>query len=142
MILTSKQIKNRLRDKWPDLQFIWPTNPFWTPVTDEWLEKIIINCNARGFNFIAGIWECENFTHRWKANVEEYQYKLYVSGEYKPRWRWPIAKCIGFQDDVFGNRITHGLNLIIKPDEVVLFEPQENKVLDESYKYEPFFMEF
>jgi len=141
MIITSDQIRKILNKKWPDLKFIWPTNPNWTPISDVWISRIVQNCSVRGFEFVEGIWECENYTHQWKANVERFQYELFKSGEYQPQWRWPVAKCLGFDSDIFMNMGTHSLNLLITERDAVLFEPQEDKILTDS-AYQPFFMEF
>jgi len=142
MIQTSDQIKNRLRKIWPGLKFIWPTNPNWTLVSDEWIPKIKENCRVSHYAFIEGIWECENFSHQFKANVENYQYQLYLSDEFKPDWRWAVGQSIGLKSDLFGSTIIHGMNIITNETEVLVYEPQEDKFLENNNEYEPFFVQF
>ena len=69
MIVSSEEIKAELKDRWPELKFIWPTNPNWTLVAGERLPKIIENCSTRHFVFIPGIWECENYARGFVANA-------------------------------------------------------------------------
>lgn len=142
MIISSDQLKAEQVKIWPNLQFIWPTNPMWTAVSDDWFKKLIKNCSTTGFTSIPGIWECENYTHQFKANVEKYQYELYQSGEFKPEWRWAVGESIGIKKDFTGNTITHGMNIIRLESGIVVFEPQENTWKDEGYDYEPFFAKF
>ena len=142
MILSSDQIKDRLRKIWSDLKFIWPTNPNWTLVSDVWLPRMKENSRVDDYAFIDGIWECENFAHQFKANVEKYQYWTYQSGEFQPKWRWAVGESIGMKPDLFGNIIIHGMNIIITETEVLVYEPQENKFLENNNEYEPFFVKF
>jgi len=142
MIFTSEQIKTRLKSIWRDLQFIWPTNPNWGLVSDEWLSMLKENCSVRHYVFIPGIWECENYAHQFKANVEKYQYELYQSGIFCPSWRWAVGESIGIQSDIFGNATVHGMNIIITETGVLVYEPQEDTYLENNYEYVPFFIKF
>jgi len=142
MILSSEQIKVKLKEIWPNLKFIWPTNPNWTLVSDVWLPRIQENCRVNHYAFINGIWECENFAHQFKANVENYQYQLYMSGEFKPDWRWAVGQSIGLKSDLFGSTIIHGMNIITNETDVLVYEPQEDKFLENNNEYDPFFVQF
>jgi len=142
MILSSEQIKDKLRKIWPDLKFIWPTNPNWTLVSDVWLPRMQENSRVDDYAFIDGIWECENFAHLFKSNVEKYQYWTYQSEEFQPRWRWAVGESIGMKSDLFGNTIVHGMNIIITEKKVLVYEPQENKFLENNNEYDPFFVKF
>lgn len=142
MILSSEAIKAKLKDRWPDLKFIWPTNPNWILVADKWLPGIIANCSNRHFDFIPGIWECENYARGFVASAYKYQYELYQSGEFKPKWRWAIGYSMGIKSDMFGNAIVHGMVIIITETEVLVYEPQEDTYLANNYSYIPFFITF
>ena len=142
MIKSSEQIKDKLRIIWPGLKFIWPTNPNWTLVSDVWLPKIQENCRVDDYAFIEGIWECENFAHLFKSNVEKHQYWIYQSEEFQPKWRWAVGESIGIKPDIFGNAIVHGMNIIITEKKVLVYEPQENKFLENNNEYDPFFVKF
>ena len=142
MILSSEQIKEKLKTIWPGLKFIWPTNPNWALVSDMWLPRIQENCRVDDYAFIDGIWECENFAHQFKANVEKHQYWIYQSEEFQPKWRWAIGESIGVKSDLFGSTIIHGMNIIITETKVLVYEPQENKFLENNNEYDPFFVKF
>lgn len=142
MILSSEQIKVKLKEIWPNLKFIWPTNPNWTLVSNMWLLAIRESCLVNDYEFVDGIWECENFAHQFKANVEKYQYELHQSGGFKPTWRWAVSESIGTKRDLFGNTIIHGMNIIITETEVRVYEPQEDKFLENNNEYDPFFVKF
>ena len=142
MILQSEAIKVKLMARWPELTFIWPTNPNWTLVADKWLPKITENCSTRHFAFIHGIWECENYARGFVANAYKYQYELYQTGGFTPEWRWAIGYSTGIKSDMFGNAIVHGMVIIITETEVLVYEPQEDTWLDNNYSYIPFFITF
>ena len=142
MILSSEQIKVKLKEIWPNLKFIWPTNPNWTLVSDVWLPIIQENCRVDDYTFITGIWECENFAHQFKANVEVYQYFSFIKDEFKSQWRWAIGESIGLKSDLFGSKIVHGMNIIITENKVLVYEPQENKFLENNNGYDQFFVKF
>ena len=142
MILSSDDIESKLKKIWPDLQFIWPTNPNWGLDVERWLPEITENCSVKHYTFINGVWECENYAHQFKANVENYQYQLYQHGEFKPRWRWAIAESIGVKSDIFGDGVVHGMNIIITESRVLVYEPQEDTYLENNYEYIPFFIKF
>jgi hypothetical protein len=140
LMISSQQLKDELRNRWPDLQWIWPTNPYWSIISNDWLDKIIENCSVRHFKTIKGIWECENYAYQWKANVEKYQYELYDSGEYQPKWRWAVGECLGMQAGLFGGVVVHSVNVLRTEDGIKLFEPQEDKVGIDDFT--PFFVKF
>lgn len=143
MILeSSKDIKIRLRSVWPDLKFIWPTNRSWLLVSDEWMVNIIRACSVKHMTYIKGIWECENYADRFKSNAEEYLYNLYEAKRFNPKYRWAIGEAIGMKSDMFGNPFVHGMNVILTEKRVVIFEPQEDVFLENTYEYIPFFIKF
>jgi len=140
MLITSTKIKSKLRRIWPNLKWIWPTNPEWEVISEDWLNRIMERCSVRHMVTIPGIWECENYAHQWKANVETFQYELYQSGEYRPEWRWAVAECLGMQPGTFGGTMVHSLNLLVTDSGISLFEPQEDKLGITDFT--PFFLKF
>jgi len=142
MTITSEHIRGLLKQTWPNLYFIWPTNPKWEDVSDYWMLEITANCSVRHMTSIPGIWECENYGHQFKARVEKYQYDLYQSEIYKPKWRWAIGEIIGIQSDIFGNPVVHEMNVILTEHGLVLYEPQEDVIKKSDYTFVPFFVKF
>lgn len=142
MIIIGEHIRKELKQIWRDLQFVWPTNPNWTPMLDEMLPRVIEHCSVRHMVNIPHIWECENYTYRWMTNVEVFFYELHESGEYRPECRSPVGACMGFSSDIFGNAGTHAMNLIRLESGWVLFEPQTDTVSKDFYSYIPFHIKF
>ena len=140
MILSSEYIRGRLKQQWPDLRFIWPTNPLWNVEIDKWIPEIIEKCSVKHFIFTPGIFECENYARCFIARVYEFFYDLYHSGEYKSKWRPVFCFSMGVHSDIFGNVSVHGMVVIITESRVLLYEPQTDTYLEKNYEYVPFFI--
>lgn len=135
MQISSDQIRKKLQG----VQFVWNLNPKFETVSDVWWVEIRENCKVNHLSYIDGIWECENYALQFKAHVERFQYQIYKSGLYQPRWRWAIGEIIGMKSDIFGNPFTHAINIIFLEAGIIYYEPQTDEVLDNMYGFTPFY---
>jgi len=145
MIISSDDILKEQQEIWPDFEWEIPKNPYFTPMPDEHLKRVIKACSIKHMVNIPGIWECENYSGRWQSNVEVFQYELFQSGEYRPdpQYRWYISDIFGIASKTFGGKGNHSKNLIRLEKGTahngklwVLFEPQTDTV---STDYESFY---
>lgn len=136
MILSSDQIFSELQDIWPDFEWEFPKNPYFTAMPDDMLERVIMECSIKDMVNIPHIWECENYSGRWQSNVEVFQYKLWMSGEYKPEWRWYVQDAFGIEHGLFGD-VKHSKNIARLESGWILFEPQTDVVSKDFKSFTP-----
>jgi len=133
--LSSDQILKELKEIWHDFEWEIPKNPFFTAMPDDMLDRAIMECDISHMVNIPGVWECENYSGRWQSNVEVFQYKLWMSGEYKPKWRWYIQDAFGIEHNLFGD-VKHSKNIVRLESGWILFEPQTNAVSTDFKSFE------
>lgn len=138
MILSSDKIRNELLKIWPNYQWEFPKNPYWTPMPDFMLHSVIKECSIKYMVSIPHIWECENYSGLWQCRVEVFQYDLWHSGKYKSQWRWYVSDVVGFETDFMGNRIEHSKNIVRLESGWILFEPQTDEVSKDFSSFVPF----
>lgn len=89
---------------------------------------------------IPHIWECENYSGKWRTNVQTFQYDLWQSGEYRPEWRWYVMDAEGIEDGILGKG-DHSLNILRLESGIVLFEPQTDQISRDFKTFTPLVMD-
>ena len=125
--ISSDEILKELQEIYPDFEWEIPKNPYFTPMPDKYLDRVIKECDISDMVNIPHIWECENYSGLWQSKVEVFQYELWKSGEYKPEYRWYIQDAFGIEHGLFGDA-KHSRNLVRLESGWILFEPQTNAV--------------
>lgn len=128
MILSSDKILKELQEIYPDFEWEFPKNPYFTAMPDDMLSDVIEKCSIKDkYHIIPGIWECENYSGKWQTNVESYLYELHEAGKYQPKWRWYIQDAFGIEHGLFGDE-KHSRNLVRLESGWILFEPQTDAI--------------
>ena len=122
MILTSKQIKERLFEHWPKLPHVWLlSKQYYVPTSAE-IKQIVSESDVRGILYRRGLMECENYAWFLHSDVKRWGVRN--------NFEAPIA--FGF---ALGTRIessrdpVHAVNFCVTREGVYLIEPQTYQII-------------
>ena len=119
-----------LKDNWPNLRFIWPTDPKYIIMDFEGLKDIVKSCSVKNFKSRGNLWDCDNYALQLHAKVQEYQYCLNEEPEIEMLNSWAFGECIGIPNKgtfCMANP-PHAINIAITNEGIALIEPNNDEV--------------
>lgn len=142
MVITSKDIREILKDIWPDLDHIWLTDSKYTSIESGLLSVILSNSKLPETIFINDLWDCDNYALQLHAQVQKFQYESFLRNKTTgSAYSWAFGECLGTS---FNNKQeVHAVNIAITNSGIRLIEPQNNKIwIPERGRDEIFFVKF
>lgn len=127
MNITSDEIVDILKKKWPDLKYIWRFDPIYTIISKEQLESLIEPITQK---FDSKKFDCDKF-----SLVTHSQVSLKVAAD--PRFE----HCATFGQIMMKHTISkeiHAVNILLDPA-IHLFEPQGQHYIN-GKNMNPFFV--
>jgi hypothetical protein len=131
MILTSEQVRTKLKAMWPDLtdDRIWLRSKRYKALSMALLIEVVGTCSIKKkYRFIEEGFECESYSDQFKSAVLEYQYQeeardLPFVTNYIP---YLVANAICLKaNGVKGN---HNIDIVLIEDGFAFVEPQTDDV--------------
>ena len=130
-IIKSKNIRTILKNNWPNLKFIWPTDSQYIVMDFDELKDVVKKCSVRGFSSDGELWDCDNYALQLHAKVQSHQYKLNKQKNLKMKNSWAFGECIGLNNNEslfqMGNP-PHAINIAITNNGIALIEPKDDSV--------------
>jgi len=113
--ISSKKIRSRLTKMWPDLVYIWLTDPIYKPTPNNIKEALELWEKELGkYAFKKNISECEEFALFCHAFVRQHQ--IY---KYNDKYNWAFGECM-----TKGNGYVHSCNFYLTSNNIYMVEPQ------------------
>ena len=119
MILTSKQIRKRLKKIWPDLKHVWLTDKEYLAVKERELQLVLHEWEGqlKNYEYKPSITECEEYALFLHAFV-----KLKQLANRNDKFNWAYGECITSQ--LLGFEAVHSANIFITHNKIYIAEPQ------------------
>jgi len=116
---TSKKIRRRLKKFWPDLKYIWLTDPVYkdTPLSDISKALSLWEGELKKYAFKKNIMECEEFALFCHAFIKQHQ--IY---NFNDKHNWCYGECI--VSKLLGFENVHSCNLFLTNNNIYMVEPQ------------------
>ena len=119
MILTSKQIRKRLKKKWPKLRNIWLTDKKYLAVRQRELQLVLDDWQAdlKNYEYKPTVSECEEYALFLHAFV-----KLRQLRDRNDDYNWAYGECIASK--LLGFKQVHSANIYLTYNKIFMAEPQ------------------
>ena len=119
MILTSKQIRKRLKKKWPQLKHVWLTDKSYLAVKQKEVQLVLHSWKDElvKFEYKPTVSECEEYALFLHAFV-----KLRQLADRNDDYNWAYGECINSQ--TLGFEGSHSANIYLTHDKIFMVEPQ------------------
>ena len=136
MIITPDQVREKVSDLWPDLEYVWLWDKeFWkSPLAT--IEEALKNSNVPNTQFVDGFWDCDDYALQFMAEVRRKRYFQWVNGKLPEDSRYPIAIGFAFGNMFRGISKVHAVNLCLCQEGVYLLDatPGERRIWEASSK--------
>jgi hypothetical protein len=114
MSISSRKIRSRLLKLWPELVYVWLTDPIYLPAPKEMKDVLELwEGELTKYAFKKNILECEEFALFCHAFVRQRQ--LYC---YNDKYNWAFGECMTKRDRV------HSCNFYLTSSKIYMVEPQ------------------
>ena len=132
MELTSRQVRNKFKKMWPDLEYIWLFDrKTWLCLSLDEVKKALAASKIPSMQWIDEFNDCDDFALQFLAETRRKQYFAYKAGTIARDSRIPIAMFLGFGNKFRGINILHMLNIAICDDgEIYIVDatPSANRI--------------
>ena len=130
MSISSSKIRSRLLRMWPDLVYIWLTDPIYLP-TPKGIKDVLElwEGELNKYAFKKNISECEEFALFCHAFVRQHQ--IY---NYSDKYNWAYGECMTKSSRV------HSCNLYLTQSNIYMVEPQTGAYWEAAPEDEVFFV--
>jgi hypothetical protein len=128
-----------LQTQWPNLTFIWPTDPTYKIITLKKLRAIVKKSSVSDFDYMGTVWDCDNFALHLHAMVQKTQYNEILTNGME-KIPWAFGECMGTK--FRGKEETHAINIALTDKGIYLIEPQTDAIWKASKRDLPFFVKF
>jgi len=118
-LITSKQIRKRLKAKWPDLKNVWLTDKEYLEVKLRELQLVLKQWEdqLKKFEYKPTLSECEEYALFCHAFV-----KLRQITDRNDDHNWAYGECISSK--TLGLEGVHSANIFLTHDKIYMVEPQ------------------
>jgi len=124
MILTSKKIREKLNEEWPDLVWMLLTDPEYYAPSYEKIKLFVKQEQGDKRKYIPNIYECEEFSLSFMTTLRRMRADDWLEGQTEYRLNWAVGLILTQTLDT-----VHYKNVCISNDEgVLLIEPQANLI--------------
>jgi hypothetical protein len=131
MKITSKEIRDKLQETWPQLEYIWLWDTtYWTPNIDA-VEDALKVSNVPTMDFIDEFNDCDNFALQFLAECRRKRYFQWKEGNLPEEQRYSMTIGFVFMDQVRGMEMLHAANLVLdKEGDIYILDstPQEKRM--------------
>jgi hypothetical protein len=122
MKITSKEIREKLTEAWPDLEYVWLWDTvYWTPA-QETVQEALDNSNVPTMTFVPEFHDCDDFAVQFMAEVRRKRYFQWKAGKLPEESRFPITIGFCFGDTFRGISKPHAANLCICAEGVYILD--------------------
>jgi len=132
MKLTSKQVRKKFKEMWPNLSYIWLFDrKEWLCLPLDHYRKLLDVSKIPQMQWIDEFNDCDDFALQFMAEVRRKRYFSYVKGIVKREDRIPLAIFNAFGNQFRGMQILHMLNAVICDDGNIYFidsSPDANRI--------------
>ena len=118
-MITSKQIRKRLKKKWPELEHVWLTDTKYLEVKQKEVELVLRSWQGQLKEYVykPTVSECEEYALFLHAFV-----KLRQLADRDDNYNWAYGECITSQ--LLGFETVHSANIYLTHNKIYLAEPQ------------------
>lgn len=130
MKVRSSEIRQKLNDIWPDLEYIWLwDNTFWMPKSSV-LQPLLDQSKIPKMEFVNSFNDCDNFALQFLAESRRKRYMQWKQGNLPEDSKFPISIGFAFGNMFRGQSKLHAVNVCVCPDGVYIIDtiPSENRL--------------
>lgn len=118
MSTSAKGIKSRLTRMWPDLKYMWLTDPVYKPTPTDIVDALLLwEGELKKYSFKKNLTECEEFALFCHAFIKQYQ--IY---NFSDKYNWIYGECM--TKKLMGFESIHSCNLYLTSNNIFMVEPQ------------------
>jgi hypothetical protein len=135
MIVTYKEIKQRIQDKWPNCRNVWLSDPEYEyPVDKQSVYDLVLKSGVKEFPFENYTFDCDDFALQLSAYVSR---ATGIDSSIKAPHPFGQVKGRKFR----GKVEFHNINICLLENQILLIEPQTYEIwAGSSINDQPFFV--
>lgn len=140
--ISSAEIRQRLKNQWPNLHQIWLFDEnFWLPSRED-LEHFVAQSKVNQMVYFPEVSDCDDFALQLYAEARRIRSVDAACGKVpKDEWvPWAIGRAVGTV--IAGIKAVHAINICVILEQVLLIDPQKDTIWESNKsKNELFFIE-